>query len=103
MLGNIAYCLGLFTAGFIQDALVASWHRSANTYRIKSTATLSFVLTCLGLIIITDIIKKLLDPSFGSITYLFIVVYALGKSAGAYISLKYWHKYENKLRISKKI
>lgn len=79
-------------AGFIQEALITSYHRSVITERNLLASLLASTITLLTLLAVTGIIRDMLNPVAGYSVYLYAVVFAFGKGIGAYTSLSWWSK-----------
>lgn len=88
----LLYCLLYILAGFIQEVLITSYHRSVIAERNVLAAGLSSCITVLSLLVITGIIRKILDPATGYWIFLYVLVFATGKGLGGYCSLTWWSK-----------
>lgn len=86
------YCLIYCLAGFIQEVLITSYHRCVMAERNVLASFLAMLITIVSLGVVAGIIKKIIDPSVGLLTYLYIIVFAGGKGLGAYNSLIWWTK-----------
>jgi len=86
------YCLLYILAGFVQEVLITSYHRSVIAEKNALAACLSSSITILSLLVITGILKKILDPTTGYWVFLYVIVFAAGKGLGGYCSLTWWSK-----------
>lgn len=84
----LLYLSLFFLAGFIQEILITTYHRAVATNRVAAATLLTITITILVLLVMAEITRKIFDPSFGIISYLFVVIFALGKGFGCYISLR---------------
>ena len=80
-------------AGFIQEILVTSYHRAVTTNKIATASILTMIVGILSILVIAEVTRKIFDPSFGFLSYIFVLVFASGKGIGAYLSLKKLHKW----------
>jgi len=86
------YCLLYILAGFVQEALITSFHRSVIAEKNVLAACLSSSITILSLLVITGIIRKILDPTTGYWVFLYVLIFTIGKGLGGYCSLTWWSK-----------
>jgi hypothetical protein len=89
----IINCLLYAAAGFFMEVLITSYHRSVIAERNLMASLLATTITTVGLLVVTGIIKEILDPAgdrAASVSYVFI--YAIAKGIGAYCSLSWWTK-----------
>lgn len=56
---------------------------------------MTFAITVISLLVMASVIKQIFDPAIGNLSLLFLAVFASGKSAGAFLSLKAWQRHEN--------
>ena len=91
----VVYCLLYALAGFLQEVLITSYHRCVISHRNLLASGLTASITILSLLVVTGIIKKILDPAIGALSLIYVLVFALGKALGAYGSLSWWSKKSN--------
>jgi len=87
------YLLAFFVAGFVQEILITTYHRAVMTNRVLAATILTMLIAVLGLLVMAEVTRKIFDPTFGMISYLFVIIFAAGKGCGAYLSLKKLHKW----------
>lgn len=88
----ILYLLLFFLAGFIQEIFLTSYHRAIATNRIIVASILTSLIAILSLLVVTEVTRKIFDPSMGFYSLMFVFIFAGGKGLGAYLSLKRWQK-----------
>jgi len=86
------FCILFALAGFIQEVLITSYHRSVIAEKNVQASMLASSITIVSLLVIAGIIKKIFDPSSGLFSVLYVFVFATGKGLGAYGSLSWWSK-----------
>ena len=91
LIQSILYAL----AGFVQEVLITSYHRAVISQRNLLACGLTASITILSLLVVTGIIRKILDPTIGILSFIYVIVFALGKAVGAYGSLSWWSKKTN--------
>lgn len=79
-----------FIAGFLMEALICVYHRSREHNHFFIAASLSGVISLIGILVISKIIALLHTAATSSIFYVFI--FAFGKTMGNYMTLRWWHR-----------
>jgi len=85
----IIYFICFFLAGVSQEILIVLYHRAITTHRILMVSLLSSIIAAMGLLIFTEVTRKIFDPTMQHYSLGFVIVYALGKGLGSYICMKW--------------
>lgn len=86
LVGFTIYIVGFFFAGFIQEALINTYHRAlaANRINLATFSTISIALV--SLLVVAELTSKIF--TFGYWSYLFVALFSLGKGLGTYLCMK---------------
>jgi len=56
---------------------------------------MTFIIAVISMLVLASVISKIFDPNIGNLSFILLAVFALGKSLGAYASMKIWEIHEN--------
>lgn len=87
------YFISFFLAGLVQEILIVFYHRAIATHRIIAVSILSSLIAALGLLVFTEVTRKIFDPTMQAYSLLFVLVYASGKGIGSYICMRWLVKW----------
>jgi hypothetical protein len=77
--------------GFIQEVLVIVYHRATYSgQKILASITTS-LMTAVSLLVMVHITQQILAS--GPLSFLLVLVFALGKGVGAYTTLSWWDRF----------
>lgn len=82
--------------GFIWEMLITSYHHCVIARRKILVSLLAVVITLISLLVVSSITKEIIVAK-GWLVYLYILVFAIGKGFGAYMSLTWWINKDKKL------
>lgn len=91
-MGYILWCFLFMITGFVLESCVCIYHRARENDRVVLSSAFSFLITCIGLLVISKIIYSIVNSPMGILSLIYVVMYALGKGIGTYTSLKLWDK-----------
>lgn len=80
----------ILIAGLVQEILVTSYHRELLRNNRCAVVMLTFFITILSLMVMTEVIRHVLNPALGWLSFLLIAVFGAGKGLGAYLSMRWW-------------
>jgi len=88
--GVVSTYILILLAGLVQEILITSYHREFQRNHRCAVILLTFFITILSLMVMTEVIRHVLDPALGLLSLLLITIFAAGKGLGAYLSMRWW-------------
>lgn len=77
--------------GLLWEILITSYHRSVISQKNLLASLFAVIITFVSLSVISDITKQIISCDNYHV-YIYILVFALAKGIGAYLSLNWWSK-----------
>jgi len=93
-MGLILQCLLYALAGCLQEVMITIYHRSINCDRKLLACSMTTLITIVSLLVVTQVTKQILAS--GWLSLWLVLVFALGKGFGSFITLSWWGKYAQK-------
>lgn len=82
-----------FCAGFIWEVLITSYHHCLISHKNFIASFLAMIITIVSLLVISNLTKEIITATTGTWNiYAHVLIFALGKGIGAFLSLTLWSK-----------
>lgn len=93
-MGLILQCAIYSLIGFLQEVMVIVYHRATVCGRKLLASIMTTLITAVGLLVMAHITQQILAS--GPLSFLLVLVFAVGKGIGAYVTLGWWGRYGEK-------